>query len=63
MKILTTQWLNSTCMSSGTGGQRLWAGGGLVGFGCGDVRDDVRSPAVLQPGPREAVRAHPHGRD
>ncbi len=50
-------------MFSGAGGQRLWAGGGLVGFGRGDVRDDVWPPAVLQPGPREAVRAHPHGRD
>jgi len=51
------------CVLSGVGGQRLRAGSGLVGFGCGDVRDDVRPPAVLQPGPREAVRAHSHGGD
>lgn len=48
---------------AGAGGQRLRAGGGLVGSGRGDVRDDVWPPAVLQPGPRETVRADPHGGD
>lgn len=32
-----------------------------MGSGGGDVRDDVWQTAILQPGPREAVRAHPHG--
>ncbi|XP_057588106.1 RAC-alpha serine/threonine-protein kinase isoform X4 [Hippopotamus amphibius kiboko] len=47
----------------GAGGQRLRPGGGLVGAGRGHVRNDVRPPALLQPGPREALRAHPHGGD
>jgi len=47
----------------GAGGQRLRPGGGLVGPGRGHVRDDVRSAALLQPGPRAALRAHPHGGD
>lgn len=52
---------NCNFLSAGPGGQRLRSGSGLVGFGCGDVRDDVRSTAVLQPGPRETVWTHPHG--
>jgi len=34
-----------------------------VGPGRGHVRDDVRPAALLQPGPRAALRAHPHGGD
>uniref|UniRef100_A0A8D0RV59 AKT serine/threonine kinase 2 n=1 Tax=Sus scrofa TaxID=9823 RepID=A0A8D0RV59_PIG len=47
----------------GAGGQRLRPGRGLVGAGRGHVRDDVRPPALLQPGPRAPLRAHPHGGD
>ncbi len=50
-------------LCSGAGGQRLRPCGGLVGSGSGDVRDDVRTLALLQSGPRAALRAHRDGGD
>ena len=57
--------LNSTAMVHSFSlldlrGQWLWASGGLVGDGCGHVRDDVWTSALLQPWPRGAIWADSH---
>lgn len=64
-KILTplSPLLVLCCSFSGSWGQWLWPGGGLVGVGCSHVWDDVRPAALLQPGSWKTLWIDPHGWD